>query len=136
MTCPYFEPLEPLAEPAFHNARLPLIEQYGGICHVGPEPFQSTKTCCNHGYAHGQCERFPVEVKNTAHRFSLLRQDSGELELLFIREEDYAPAFTLQLHFSVIGNRLSEHDLDSCIAAQALAFCRSYLRKIVDVASA
>jgi hypothetical protein len=136
MTCPYFEPLEPLAEPAFHNARLPLIEQYGGLCRVRAEPIQSTETCCNHGYARGLCERFPAEVKNTAHRFSLLRRNPEELELLFIREEDYAPALNYQLHFSVIGNCLGEHDLDSCIAAQALAFCRSYLRKIVGVTTA
>jgi|SRR6476469_7143013 hypothetical protein len=136
MPCPYFEPLEPLAEPSFCNARLPLIEQYGGLCHVCAEPFQSTETCCNHGYARGHCERFPSEGRNAAHRFSLLSQGPEELELLFIDEEEYAPAFTRQLHFSVSGNCLSEDDVDFCIAAQALAFCRSYLRKVAGAAGA
>jgi hypothetical protein len=136
MPCPFFEPLEPLAEPAFRNVRLPLIERYGGLCHARPEAVHSTDSCCNHGYARGQCERFPAEAKNTAHRFSLLWQGPEELELLFIDEQEYAPASTRQLHFSVTGNCLSEHDLDGCIAAQALAFCRSYLRKIAWTADA
>jgi hypothetical protein len=136
MPCPYFEPLNPVAEPAFQNGRLPLIEQYSGVCHVHAEPAQSTESCCNHGYARGQCERFPLAGKNVAHRFSLLGQGPEELELVFIDEEDYAPAFTRRLHFSVRGNCLSEDDLGSCIAAQALAFCRSYLRKVACPAGA
>jgi hypothetical protein len=136
MPCPYFEPLQPVAEPAFHNARLPLIEQYAGLCHASAEAVYSTESCCNHGYVRGQCERFPKSSKNRAHRFSLLRRDPEELELLFVNEEEYSPVSIRQLHFSVSGNRLSEHDLDCCAAAQALAFCRSYLRRVARAAGA
>lgn len=136
MSCPYFEPTEPTSEPVFRNARLPLIEQYDGFCHAHPELVHSTESCCNHGYARGQCERLPAEEKNKAHRFSLIRQGPDELELLFIGEEEYSPVFSRQLHFSVAGNCLKEHDLDCCVAAQAVAFCRSYLGKIAYTADA
>jgi len=77
-----------------------------------------------------------VGGEKRSYRFSLLSQGPEELELLFIDEEEYAPAFTRQLHFSVSGNCLSEDDVDFCIAAQALAFCRSYLRKVAGAAGA
>jgi hypothetical protein len=58
----------------------------------------------------------------------LLNREEHRLTLLYIGEEDYSPAASRMLHFSIAEDRLMETDLDSCALAQALAFCRSYLR--------
>ena len=130
MPCPFFEPLTIVASVELRNARLPLIEEYAGRCLNLPEP--SVEVCgyhCNHGYARGVCEHFPTDGVNGANRYSLLSRNGEQLNLLFINEEDYAPAATRMLHYSIGTNELLEHDLDPAIAAQAAAFCRSYLKR-------
>jgi hypothetical protein len=83
---------------------------------------------CNQGYARGSCEFFPSDGANRANRYTLLNREAGALTLLYISEEDYAPAESRMLHFSISEDRLIETDLDSCALAQAVAFCRSYLK--------
>lgn len=112
------------------NARLPLIEDYAGRCLNVPESKEEAQGYqCNHGYARGLCERFPANEKNGAKRYSLLGRDGEQLNVLLINEEEYAPAGTRLLHFSISTNELLERDLDTATAAQAVAFCRSYLSK-------
>jgi hypothetical protein len=126
MPCPYFEPLQTVVSVDLRNARLPLIEEHAGRClHHGG---QAGSYACNHGYARGVCEHFPPNHQNAANRFSLVSSNPEDVELLFIREEAYAPVATRLLHFSVSADRLLEGDLDSCVHAQATAFCRSYLK--------
>jgi hypothetical protein len=84
--------------------------------------------CCNHGHALGICENFPVSEKNSANRYSLLRRDQEQLDILLIREEEYAPVFTRRLHYTISAATLLEQDVEPTIAAQAAAFCRSYLK--------
>jgi hypothetical protein len=130
MPCPFFEPLRIVASVELRSARLPLIEEYAGRCLNLPEP--CAEACgyhCNHGYARGACEHFPAGGKNGANQYSLLSRNGEQLSLLFITEEDYAPAATRTLHYSIDENELLEHDLDPSVAAQAAAFCRSYLKK-------
>jgi hypothetical protein len=83
---------------------------------------------CNHGYARGLCASFPAADRNSAHRFSLLVCEPQQVQVLFIREEEYAPAATRLLHFSIPEDSLVENDLDTAIRAQAAAYCRSYLK--------
>jgi hypothetical protein len=83
---------------------------------------------CNQGYARGVCEYFPGDQNNRANRYSLLNQDERELRLLFISEEEYAPAAVRTLHFSIVQDCVLERDLDPCASAQAAAFCRSYIK--------
>jgi hypothetical protein len=130
MPCPYFEPLETIATADLRNARLPLIEEYAGQCRGPQGDYAARAYHCNHGYARGACDRFPAAEKSSAHRFSLIARSPEQMDILFIREEDYAPAGTQLLHFSISNNRLVEADIDSSIAAQASAFCRSYLKVI------
>lgn len=130
MPCPFFEPLRVVATSELRNARLPLIEEYAGRCLNAPEAGGQAKSYhCNHGYAHGVCEHFPRSAANGANRYSLVSRSGEQLNFLLIHEEEYAPAGTRLLHFSIGANELLEHDLDPATAAQAAAFCRSYLSR-------
>jgi hypothetical protein len=128
MACPFFEPaaLAPMAN--WRNVRLPLIREYAGRCMRQEPCVQVSGRSCNQGYAKGVCDYFPVDEKNRANRYSLVNRDERELRLLFINEEEYAPAASRTLHFSIVEDRVLESDLDPCAEAQALAFCRSYLK--------
>lgn len=130
MSCQFFEPLAPVLDPQFRNGRLPLIQEHEGMCHAGGADTFANGPVCNHGYARGNCERFPKEEPSIALRYSVLRCDGRELEVLCIAEENHVPVRSRRLHFSPDLNRLSEMDLDACLAAQAIAFSRSYLRII------
>ncbi|HEX6546979.1 MAG TPA: hypothetical protein VF023_11770 [Bryobacteraceae bacterium] len=128
MPCPFFEPVLPVSGNYAPQGRLPLIQEYEGRCarHAGSLPVNSR--CCNQGYARGSCEFFPSDDANRANRYSLLKREEQGLTLLFIGEEEYSPATSRMLHFSIAEDRLIETDVDSCVLAQAVAFCRSYLR--------
>ncbi|MFZ0595283.1 MAG: hypothetical protein WAM39_32770 [Bryobacteraceae bacterium] len=128
MACPFFEPvtLAPMANS--RNARLPLIREYAGHCARQDGGIQVSDRSCNQGYARGVCDYFPSSEKNRANRYSLLNRGESELRLLFVIEEDYSPAAIRTLHFSIHQDCLLESDLDPCVSAQALAFCRSYLK--------
>jgi hypothetical protein len=127
MSCPFFEPVFPVSSRKIQNGRLPLIQEYQGRCANRERDIEVNDRGCNQGYAKGMCDFFPSEQKNQANRYSLVSRGDGSLTLLYINEEEYSPAVSRTLHFSIAGNRLLEEDLDVCIAAQALAFCRSYL---------
>jgi hypothetical protein len=110
------------------NGRLPLIEEYEGLClRRGPGATVNERSC-NHGYARGVCDFFPADQPNGANRYSLVGRSEGVLTLLLIEEEEYTPASSRTLHFSVAGDCLLERDIEPGILAQALAFCRSHLR--------
>lgn len=128
MPCPFFEPVLPVSGNYAPQGRLPLIQEYEGDCVRHPDRLPANNRCCNQGYARGSCEFFPPEGANRANRYSLLNREEHGLTLLYIGEEDYSPAASRMLHFSIAEDRLVETDLDSCIRAQAVAFCRSYLR--------
>lgn len=110
------------------GGRLPLIEEYQGRCARRQPDIAVGERTCNQGYARQACSHFPEELTNRANRYSLLNAADGALTVLCIREEEYAPAESRLLHFSVAQNSLLEEDLDACTFAQAVAFCRSYLR--------
>ena len=131
MPCPYFEPDAPIAAPALRNGRLPLIEEYSGRCvRSGAYRRAGDNTACNQGYARAICENFPEQQTNGAWRYSLVRRDGDQLEILWICEEEYFPVSSRPLHFSIGSDCLVEKEVDGSVEAQATAFCRSYLRTI------
>jgi hypothetical protein len=131
MPCPYFEPDAPIATPAFHNSRLPLIEEYSGRCiRTSTSRRASDYAACNQGYARAICENFPNQQTNGAWRYSFVRRDQDQLEILWIGEEEHFPVLSRPLHFSIAADCLVEKEVDCCVQAQVTAFCRSYLRKI------
>lgn len=131
MPCPYFEPDAPLARPTYKNGRLPLIEEHSGKCRRTTEGYEPRDyTTCNQGYARANCENFPSDRANAAFRYSLIRRDGDELEILWISEEEYSPVASSRVHFSIAGDRVLETELAVSVQAQAAAFCRSYLRML------
>jgi hypothetical protein len=136
MPCPFFEPQRTLAQPQHPNARLPLIDEYDGLCHAGPEPiavpaglrFQG----CNQGYSRGSCDHFPAAEIRSGLRYNVVRQTAAMLEVLYIEEQSYAPLQWQRVQYFIESGQLEPQLSDRCVRAQFLAFCRSYLQHFSD----
>ncbi len=133
MPCPYFEPQHAAIHSRHANARLPLIQEYDGLCHAGSEPVDAPPElrfeCCNHGYSRGRCSRFPSEEVRSAMRYNVLRHTPTTLELVLIEEQNYVPLAWRPVSYFPDTGRFDPEFADTCIRAQALAFCRSYLER-------
>ena len=133
MPCPYFEPRQAVPRPTLVNARLPLIEEYDGMCRALPEPLSVgadvRMRLCNQGNVRGACVHFPVAERRSAFRFEVLGRSVAHLDLLFIEEELYAPLAWRRVEFRIDGEQLEPDPADSCERAQMIAFCRSYLKR-------
>jgi hypothetical protein len=138
MPCPYFEPQRVVAQPSHAHARLPLIDEYDGLCRVAPEasavPEELRFRCCNQGNSRGQCESFPHNALRSSLRYEVVKRSGDALEVLQldvlqIEERDYAPVEWRRIQFLPESDRLEPSVEDACARAQLLAFCRSYLRR-------
>jgi len=133
MPCPYFEPRLAVLPPTLLNARLPLMDEFDGVCRAMSEPLpvpaEGRLRLCNHGNVRGQCAHFPVQEQRSAFRFEVVRRSAERLDLLFIEEAHYAPLAWQRLTFSIASERLEPDPPEPCRRAQLLAFCRSYLRQ-------
>ena len=133
MACPYFEPQRVAADPQHATARLPLIEEYEGACRARPEPVSAPAALrfryCNHGYSQGACERVPAADAPSCARFNVVRRSEATLDVLCVEEQNYAPLRWQSVAYSIAGDRLMVELKDSCLTAQLLAFCRSYLKR-------
>jgi hypothetical protein len=131
MPCPYFEPTQAAQQPTLLNARLPLIDEFDGLCHASAEPHpvraDARLRLCNHGNVRGLCAHFPVQEQRSCFRFEVLRRSAGNMDLLFIEESLYAPLAWHRFTFSIEPEQLEPDPPDLCQRAQLLAFCRSYL---------
>jgi hypothetical protein len=133
MPCPYFEPREIVGNSRHANARLPLFQEYEGLCRAGSEPVEAPAElrfeCCNHGYSKGSCARFPLGDARSSIRYSILRRTPVSLDLICIEEQNYAPQRWRPVQFFFETGRLEPELEDACVRAQAVAFCRSYLER-------
>ena len=133
MPCPYFEPQRVASDPLHASARLPLIDEYDGMCHAHPDlisaPPELRFRCCNHGYSRGGCERVPASDVRSSARYNVVRRSEATLEVLCIEEQNYAPLRWQSIQYSIGSDRLTVELSDVCLAAQLLAFCRSYLQR-------
>ena len=133
MSCPYFEPREVATDPLHAVARLPLIEEYDGRCHARAEPISAPQELrfryCNHGYSQGVCERMPASDAPSCARYNVVRRSEAALDILCIQEQNYAPLRWQSVEYSIVNDRLTVALKDVCLAAQLLAFCRSYLKR-------
>lgn len=131
MPCPFFEPQTVAIAPQHSRARLPLIDEYDGLCRAAAEPFgvplQHRFPRCNHGYSRRACEHFPAAEARSSFRYTVLRQSAASLEILCIEEQDYAPVRWHSTQYTQATGSLEPELADSWMRAQALAFCRSYL---------
>lgn len=133
MPCPYFEPQRIAPKPCQAFARLPLIEEYEGICHAHEQPTDVLAAvrfrCCNHGYSRGCCERYPpTEIRSCA-RYNVIRRSEAALEVLCVEERDYTPVRWRSAQYSIASDTVTLDAPDVCLKAQLLAFCRSYIKR-------
>jgi hypothetical protein len=133
MPCPFFAPRNIVAKQQNVNARLPLLDEYDGLCHARPEPIEAPAELrfryCNHGYSKGSCDRFPSGEVRSSVRYDVLRQSRSALELVCIEEQNYAPLRWHTIQYFLGRERLEPEVDDVCTQAQAIAFCRSYLSR-------
>lgn len=132
MPCPFFEPQVVAADPKYPNARLPLLDEYDGLCHAAEtlgSPLELRFGCCNHGYSRGTCAHFPAAETRSCIRFDVLHSDAKSLELLFLEERDHAPVSWHRVRY-ILGTGVIDPDpVDVCARAQVVAFSKSYLRR-------
>lgn len=134
MPCPYFEPQRVANDALYPTARLPLIEEYDGVCHAHAEladaPAALRFRYCNHGYSRHACERIPAGDARSCTRYNVIRRSGSALDVLWIEEENYAPLRWHVVQYSIPGDCLTATELgDLCVTAQLLAFCRSYVKQ-------
>ena len=133
MACPYFEPRSVAASPLHANARLPLVEEYEGLCLAAAEPFTAPADTqfrlCNQGYPRGGCERFPSDETRSCLRYELLSRNENTLEVMIIAERDYAPVDWRVVRYSTATGAEEPEISDACMRAQLAAFCRAYLNR-------
>jgi hypothetical protein len=130
MPCPYFEPQQVAVLSG--SIRLPLIEEYDGICRAGSEPFPAPASlrfhCCNHGNSAGICGRFPAAAPRSSQRFDMTGSSPASLEILLVEELHYAPVAWRRVRYFVGSESLEPEVPDVCMRAQVIAFCRSFLK--------
>ncbi len=133
MPCPYFEPQRVATDPCHASARLPLIEEYDGICHAHREPVNAPAAvrfrCCNHGYSRGGCERLPAADIRSCARYHVVQRSESTLDVLCVEEQNYAPLRWHSVQYLIASDSLTVETTDVCLQAQLLAFCRSYVKR-------
>ena len=129
MPCPFFQPLQPAPHARFSHARLPLLEAYSGHCGSQQPDTIVEYQHCNQGYARDTCEHVPASDRNAANRYTVAGRTAEEIAVLFVREENCAPASSRLLHYSLAQDKIIDSNIEPNIYLQAEAFCRSYLRR-------
>lgn len=131
MACPYFEPQHVNASPEHAAARMPLIDEYDGLCRAADAPFpipsQLRFRCCNHGNSRRTCAHFPTGEMRSALRYEIVGRTAAALELLLVEERDYTPHSWQTIRYFVAGELLEPEIADIAKQAQIRAFCRSFL---------
>jgi hypothetical protein len=135
VACPYFHPDAPFEDGAWLKPpRVPLGDPCSGICEASEEKarpsIEELRTFCNNGYARGRCHRFPASAEADANRFSIARDHEGVVELVYIRERDYAPLRHGQAIYRIAESKFEGlPDGDDAMAGQARRFTESYLKR-------
>ncbi|HEX4749192.1 MAG TPA: hypothetical protein VH302_06575 [Bryobacteraceae bacterium] len=131
MPCPFFEPQRALRPSTQSGGRLPLIDEYDGMCHATdssvPAPDSARFRLCNHGNSKGLCVLFPGGEIRSCLRYEVTTNAEGKLSILCIEEQGYAPLRWYRVQYVPSEDRLDPAPEDLCIRAQALAFARSFV---------
>lgn len=134
MACIYFQPQAIALMPLHPSARLPLIQEYDGVCRAAAEPFavpvEHRFACCNHGYAHGRCAHFPSAETRSSFRYAVLGRTPVSLEIVCVEEQAYTPVRWHSIRYSPEADVFDPDLADTCMRAQVRAFCRSYLAQV------
>jgi len=136
MPCPFFEPQHVARQPKHPKARLPLLDEYHGVCHANEDVVEIPETArfrfCNHGYSQGECGHRPKPDAASCLRFELLGRSSGYLELLYLEEQNHVPVRWQKVIFRITESALEPEPEDVCARAQMQAFCKSYLARFPE----
>lgn len=131
MPCPFFEPQRTLIPRTQAGGRLPLIDEYDGLCHAAAEPAavpdDARFRLCNHGNSKGLCALFPDAEERSCLRYEVKGQEDGKLIILCIEEQAYAPVRWYSVQYVPNQDRLEPEPQDRCVRAQAFAVARSYV---------
>jgi hypothetical protein len=131
MPCPFFEPQQIAPDPMSSRARLPLIDEYGGVCHAADQQYIPPPDVrfrfCNHGYSRGACDHFPSAETRSCLRYDIVRRTLSTLDLICVEESGHLPLKWYTLQYQIGENTIQADSIDGCVRSQALAFCRSYL---------
>lgn len=129
MACPFFEPRELAASPQRPGVRLPLLNEYAGVCNASGTQLAPAVTVlaafCNQGYAYA-CPNHPSAGRPSAMRYSVTSQTELELTVTWIEEQAFTPLRQGTVRFEIVEGRATP-TLPAVMAAQLTAFCRSYL---------
>jgi len=135
MPCPFFEPRTPVRT-STPGGRLPLIDEYDGLCHAGPAPGAAPEAIrfrfCNHGNSQGSCSCFPTTEERSCLRYEVIGREPGALRVLCIEEKNYAPMRWFAIRYAINEAQIEPELADLCVSAQVLAFCRSYLSHFAE----
>ncbi len=142
MACPFFLPMEKLADAAWlHAARLPLGCGWSGHCtapgHEGASPsHEELQQFCNLGYAEG-CGRLPRERAWDSVRFaartvgnSQENETSGRIQVCYVCEREHRPAEHGMLEFDPAEARWEQTHRDFRVQRMAECFLQSYVEKM------
>ncbi|HZS55668.1 MAG TPA: hypothetical protein VFA65_14800 [Bryobacteraceae bacterium] len=139
MPCPFFEPQRIASAAHPPGGRLPLIDEYEGLCHAASEPVAAPDSAsfrwCNHGNSKGCCQHFPTDEKRSCLRYDVIEREDRSLRVLCIEEQAYAPLRWYRVQYICGEERLEPEVEDFCIRSQVIAFCRSYLARFPVLAA-
>jgi hypothetical protein len=124
VSCPYFYPTESRGG----SATLPLGGFWAGECRAAGDPAEpGDDSCCNLGYARGQCARFPAGEGPDAVRFTVERDAADGLSILYAIERDHYPYAHGTIRVAPGGGVLQAPE--ELLGRQAAAYAESYRRR-------
>jgi hypothetical protein len=133
MPCPVFYPTSQVSEPTRTGGRLPLINEYEGVCKADAEPYtpdpDTLFRCCNHGYSRGACSRIPLDAAQSSVRYSILGRRDASLQVMCVEETNHEPQKWHRFEYVVETAEVKCDSLTECMRAQAAAFCLAYVRR-------
>src|ERR1700761_3358554 len=125
MPCPVFSPTRVVDDPLYRGGRLPLIDEYEGICtaqHESPGPNRETLfRFCNHGYSQGHCPRFPASEDTSCVRYSIASRTAYSLEVICVEEAHHEPQRWHKFEYLLDRSEMRGNIPTECIRAQAVA---------------
>jgi hypothetical protein len=137
MPCPFFEPQQIVDPPTYSHARLPLLDEYDGVCHADHDlirvPAEMRFSGCNHGNRVPPCNKVQIPQKAGVLRFTVLGMTTEAVEVLMLQERDHRPVSWQNITYFLLDERLQPEPTETCERTQVLAFCRSYTRRVAEV---
>ncbi len=130
MACPYFYPVEPLAD-GWAPVHLPLGEAYAGECRAAGAAYhpagEQLRLLCNLGYGRGRCSRFAGGPD--AARFLIERDTASRITLSYVLEQDHRPQEHGRLDYDTRTACFTAAHPNANIQRQAVAYLEAYLRR-------